>query len=453
MTERADLVVIGMGPGGEEVAERCAEAGLSVIGIESNLVGGECPYWGCIPSKTMVRAADALAEARRVPLVAGSATVTPDWAPPARRIRDETDTWDDTVAVKRFEGLGGRFIRGRGRLLGPGRAAVGDVEIEAARGVVVATGTSPVVPPIPGLAGTPLWTNREAIETEHVPESLVVIGGGAIGVELSQVFARFGSRVTVIEPADRLIAMEEPEAGDILDGVFAAEGISVRCRHRPVAVDHDGNSFTVRLDSGDAVSAVQLLVATGRAANLHDVGLDTVGLDPTAHSIPVDGHMRAGEKLWAVGDITGHGAFTSVAVYQARIAIADILGRPHSEASYHALARVTFTDPEVGATGLTEKLARDRGISVRTGSTPMSASIRGWIHGPGNEGIIKLVEDADRGVLVGATTMGPWGGEILGLLSLAVHARVPVATLRDMIYAYPTLHRGVEGALAALAAA
>jgi pyruvate/2-oxoglutarate dehydrogenase complex dihydrolipoamide dehydrogenase (E3) component len=454
MTERADVVVIGMGPGGEEVAERCAEAGLSVIGIESNLVGGECPYWGCVPSKMMIRAGDALAEARRVPLLAGSATVTPDWTPVARRIRDvATDNWNDAVAAKRFEDLGGRLIRGRGRLLGPGRVAVGDIEIEATRGVVVATGTSPVIPDIPGLAGTPLWTNHQAIETEHVPESLIVLGGGAVGVELSQVFARFGSRVTVIEPADRLIAMEEPEAGDILDGVFAAEGITVRCRRRAVAVEHDGNSFTVRLDGGDAVSAATLLVATGRRANLQDIGLETVGLDPQARSIPVDGHLRAGEKLWSVGDCTGHGAFTHVAIYQARIAIADILGRPHREASYHALPRVTFTDPEVGAAGLTEKQARQQGISVRAGSTPMSVSTRGWIHGPGNEGIIKLVEDADRGVLVGVTTMGPAGGEILGLLALAVHARVPVSELRDMIYAYPTLHRGVEDALAALAAA
>src|SRR5258708_22028698 len=196
MTEHAGLVVIGMGPGGEEVAERCAEAGLDVIGIEGLLVGGECPYWGCIPSKMMIRAADALAEARRVPKLAGSTTVTPDWAPVARRIRNEaTDNWDDTVAVQRFERLGGRFIRGYGRLLGPGRAAVGDVEIEAGIGVVIATGTSAIIPPIPGLLGTPLWTNREAIETEQVPDSLVVLGGGAVGAELAPAVARLGAAV------------------------------------------------------------------------------------------------------------------------------------------------------------------------------------------------------------------------------------------------------------------
>jgi pyruvate/2-oxoglutarate dehydrogenase complex dihydrolipoamide dehydrogenase (E3) component len=246
--------------------------------------------------------------------------------------------------------------------------------------------------------------------------------------------------------------MEEPEAGDVLDGVFASEGITVHCMSRAVAVEHDGNSFTVRLDDGTALSGSRLLVATGRRSNLQSIGLDTVGLDPSARAIPVDGHMRAGEKLWAVGDCTGHGNFTHVAVYQARIAIADILGQPHSEASYHALPRVTFTDPEVGAVGLTEKQARGQGIDVRTGTVPMSASIRGWIHGPGNDGVIKLVEDAGRGLLVGATAMGPAGGEIFGLLALAVHARVPVSAMRDMIYAYPTLHRGVEQALAKLLA-
>jgi pyruvate/2-oxoglutarate dehydrogenase complex dihydrolipoamide dehydrogenase (E3) component len=310
-----------------------------------------------------------------------------------------------------------------------------------------------VIPPIPGLDGTPLWTNRQAIETEQVPESLLVLGGGAVGAELAQVFARFGAQVSVVEPAERLISMEEPEAGDVLDGVFAREGIKVHCLSRAVAVEHDGNSFTVQIKGGEALTGTRLLVATGRRANLAAIGLDTVGLDPSARAIPVDGHMRAGEKLWAVGDCTGHGAFTHVAVYQARIAIADILGRPHTEASYHALPRVTFTDPEVGAVGLTERQAREQGIDVRCGATPMPASSRGWIHGPGNDGVIKLVEDRSRGVLVGATAMGPAGGEVFSLLAMAVHARVPVSAMRDMIYAYPTLHRGVEGALDKLAAA
>jgi len=451
MSERVDLVVIGMGPGGEELATICAKAGLSVVGIDRRLLGGECPYFGCIPTKMMVRAAAALGEGRRIPRLAGSATITSDWTPVARRIRDEaTHNWDDTTAVQRFEGTGGRFVRGTGRITAPGRVAVDGLEFEASRGVVVNTGTEPAVPPITGLDGTPYWTNREAVKTETAPDSLVVIGGGAIGVELAQVFARFGSRVTVLEGMDRLIAVEEPEAGDVLGGVFRDEGISVLTGARVVSVAYDGNVFTVALQDGRTATGERLLVATGRRANTRGIGLETVGLDPEARTIPVDTRMRAGERLWAIGDCTGHGAFTHVSTYQARIAGNDILGRPGSPASYHALPRVTFTDPEVGAAGLTEKQARDQGIDVRVATAPMSASTRGWIHGPGNEGILKLVADAATGTLVGATAMGPAGGEVLGFLALAVHARVQVSVMRDMIYAYPTLHRGIEPLLAAL---
>ena len=198
MSEHVDVVVVGMGPGGEDVASRLADSGLDVVGIDGRLLGGECPYWGCVPSKMMLRAAGLLAEARRIPQMAGEVSVTPDWAPVARRIREATDNWDDRVAVERFESKGGRFLRGWARLGGPGRVVVGDRELEAGRAVVIASGTQPWAPPLPGLAEGGYWTNREAIETERVPSSLLVLGGGAIGVELAQVFARFGSRVTVV---------------------------------------------------------------------------------------------------------------------------------------------------------------------------------------------------------------------------------------------------------------
>src|SRR5215831_348797 len=227
--EETDIIVVGMGAGGEDAAGRLAEAGLHVTGVEANLVGGECPYWGCVPSKMMIRAANLLAEARRIPGMAGQVTVRPDWAPVAARIRDEaTDTWNDEVAVERFEGKGGRLVRGRGRLAGPGRVVVGDQEFEARLAVVLATGSEPAVPPIPGLADVPYWTNHHFIETERLPSSLVVLGGGAIGVELAQVAARFGTDVTVIEALDRLLAQEEPEAGPLLAEVFGREGIRVR---------------------------------------------------------------------------------------------------------------------------------------------------------------------------------------------------------------------------------
>lgn len=448
MSEHADAVVIGMGPGGEDVAGRLAEAGLEVIGIEKRLLGGECPYWGCIPSKMMIRAANLLAEGRRMPGMAGTATVQPSWEPVARRIRDEaTDDWNDKVAVDRFEAKGGRFVRGEGRISGPGQVTVGDRTIEARRAIVLATGTSSALPPIPGLACPPCWTNREAVEVERLPESLIVLGGGAIGAELSQVFARFGVEVTVIEAMGRMLPSEEPEAGALLAEVLRSEGITVRTGAMATGVEHDGRGFIVTLAGGDTASAERLLVATGRQAEIGALGLDTIGLDASARWVSVDGYMRAAPGVWAVGDLTGEGAFTHVAMYQAGIAVADILGQPTAPADYRALPRVTFTDPEVGSVGLNAAQASERGIRVRVGMTRVPSSARGWIHKAGNEGFIKLIEDADRGILVGATSAGPTGGEVLSMLTLAVHAEVPTDQLRRMIYAYPTFHRAVEDAL------
>jgi pyruvate/2-oxoglutarate dehydrogenase complex dihydrolipoamide dehydrogenase (E3) component len=416
----ADVVVLGMGPGGEDVAGRLAQAGLDVIGIERELVGGECPYWGCVPSKMMLRAAHLLAEARRVPGMAGDAVVRPDWSPVAKRIREEaTDSWNDQVAVDRFEGKGGRFLRGEGRIVGPGSVAVGDGHVRARRGIVIATGTAPVVPLVPGLDQVPYWTNRDAVATEELPSSLVILGGGAIGVELAQVFARFGVDVTVVEAQDRLVPVEEPEAGPILAEVLAGEGVDVR-------------------------------VATGRRADLAALGVGSVGVDESQRWLPVDGHLRVTDGVWAVGDVTGKGAFTHVAMYQSPIAVADVLGRPGPAADYRSVPRVTFTDPEIGAVGMSEAAARHAGIDVAVGTVAVPGTARGWIHKAGNDGVIKLVADADRGVLVGATAMGPAGGEVLGLLTLAVHAEVPVEHLRRMIYTYPTFHRGVEDALRTL---
>ncbi len=447
-SETADVIVLGMGVGGELVAERVADAGLDVIGIEANLVGGECPYWGCIPTKMMTRAGNALAEARRVPVLAGSATVEPDWAPVAARIRNEaTDTWDDAAAVQRFEGKGGRFVRGTGRLDGPGRVEVDGRTLEARRAVVLATGTRPAVPPLPGLDNVEFWTNREAVEAKEVPPSLVVLGGGAVGLELGQVFARFGSKVTIVERGERVLPPEEPEACELVAEVFAKEGIDVRMGVGARSVAGTAEGVEVTLDDDERVTGERLLVATGRRTDLQQLGVASVGLDESARSVPVDDRLRAADRLWAIGDVTGLGPFTHIAVYQARIAAADILGEDAPPADYHALPRVTFTDPEVGAVGLTEQRARDEGIDVRVGFAPLQKSSRGWIHKVGNEGFFKLVEDRRRRVLVGATSVGPHGGETLGLLTLAVHAEVPVEQLRRMIYAYPTFHRGIEDAL------
>ncbi|MGI9597952.1 MAG: dihydrolipoyl dehydrogenase family protein [Acidimicrobiales bacterium] len=454
-TKQVDVVVIGMGPAGETVGGNLAEAGLNVIGVEGGLVGGECPYWGCVPSKMMIRAANLVAETRRVPDLAGSATVNPDWGPVAQRIRDQaTDNWDDTVAVDRFVNKGGHFVRGYATILGPGTGS-GLVEVngdlyQASKGVVVATGTLAAVPPIPGLADTPFWTNHDIIEAKELPESLVVLGGGAIGTELAQVMARFGVRVSVVEGLDRLLPKNEPEAGEVLADAFRAEGIDVHTGQFATEVRHSSDGFLVVLSDGTEVSGERLLVATGRRTFLDQLGVASLGVDAEAPFLATDDHQRVVDGLWAVGDIAGAGLFTHLATRQAEVAAADILGQPIEPLNLGALPAVTFTDPEVGAVGLSEAEARDRGLNVAVGFKPVGHTARGWLHATGNEGFIKLVVDTDRDLLVGATSMGPVGGEVLGMLALAVHAKVPVSALRTMIYAYPTFHKGVEDALGEL---
>jgi len=437
-----DLVVIGTGPGGEALATGAAKAGLEVVAVDRHLVGGECPYYGCIPTKMMVRGSDVVAEVRRAGEVAGEATIAPAWSVVARRVDEQATTgWDDTVAVDRLRDAGATVHHGVGRLAGVGRVEVATADGETLayttrRGVVVNPGTRPAVPPVEGLAGTPYWTNRDAVRVTELPSSLVVVGGGPIGCELAQVFARFGVRVTIVQHGPRLLPADEPEASALLADVFAHEGIRVLTGVELREVRYADGRFDLTLDaedSGHALVAERLLVAAGRVPNLDDLGLETVGLDPAARTIEVDEHLRAGERLWAIGDVTGHGAFTHVSMYQSAVALRDVLGQEGAPASYHAVPHVTFTDPEVGGVGMTERRAREAGLRVRTGTTRLEQSSRGFTHGPGGHGLIKVVEDADRGVLVGASAMGPAGGEILGLLAVAVHAAVPVDTLTSMI--------------------
>ena len=423
-------------------------------GVERHLTGGECPYYGCIPSKMIVRAADVLAEARRVDHLAGRAEVAPDFTPVADRIRDEaTDDWNDQVAVDRLVGKGVRFVRGTCVLDGVGEVVVGDDRFVAARGVVLNVGTSPAVPPIDGLAAAQPWTNRDVLQIRTAPASLAIIGGGAIGLELGQAFARFGTEVTIVEGGQRILGPEEPESSALLAAVLEREGVRIHTGAGVTKVSREGR-VVVTLADGTSIEADELLVAAGRIPNVRGIGLGTVGLDENGRpALTTDEHMRVAgvERLWAIGDITGRGAFTHMSMYESAIAGDDILGvaEPRSAAT-HAVSRVTFTDPEVGSVGMTEAQARAAGLDVRIGLADSSASTRGWIHGPGNEGLMKLVADAERGILVGATSVGPRGGEVLSMFNLAVHARVPISQLRTMIYAYPTFYRGALDALADL---
>ena len=449
-----DVVVLGLGPGGEASANKLAKAGLSVVGVERDLVGGECPYYGCIPSKMMIRAANVLQESRRVPELAGAATTSPDWSIVAERIRSEaTHGWDDTQSTKRLEDSGATVVRGHGRISGPRTVEVDGQTIRAAKGIVLNTGTSPGAPPIDGLEGTPYWTNRDVFRILELPSSLAVLGAGPIGCELAQVFARFGVEVTLLEVADRVLAAEEPEAGELLCSVLGREGVRVRAGMDICCLDHDEQGF--RIKAGDETFTTEkLLVAAGRVKQIADVGLETLGVDPDVPALDTDGRMRVLQDgrpvdgLWAVGDIVGKGAFTHTSIYQASVAVRSILGVDGPEADHRAVPRVTYTDPEIGSVGLTEQQARDQGYDVRTAVVDVAASSRGWLHHVGNEGLVKLVADGDE--LLGATSVGPMGGEVLSMLTTAIHARVPVSTLRTMIYPYPTFSGAVREALSKL---
>ena len=435
-----DVIVIGAGPAGEVVAGELAGRGRSVAIVEERLVGGECAFFACMPSKALLRPAEVLAEAQRVPGAAEALSGELDIAAVLRRRDEVTGGLDDARELPWLAERGITLIRGRGRLTGERTVAVDGVPHRARHAVVIATGSAPSLPDIQGLAQTLPWTNREATTAEAVPASLVVLGGGVVGVEMTQAYRELGADVAVVEPLERLLAREEEFASEEVAAALLALGVDLRLGAHARTVARDGAGVRVELADGSCLEAEEILVAAGRRPCSDDLGLETVGLRG-GETIEVDDRLRAGghDWLYAVGDINGHSLQTHVGKYQARVA-ADVIAGGDARVLHDRAGapRVVFTDPQVAAVGLTLAEALARGLDVRAYDSPTSATAGASFHGRDTAGTSRLVLDADRRVVVGATFVGVEVAEWLHAATIAVVAEVPLELLRHATPVFPT---------------
>ena len=432
-----NVVVLGAGATGEAfvAALRRLDAETRITVVEHELVGGECSYWACIPSKTLLRPLEVVARARLAPGAAEA--IGPVDSAKVFWWRDQVAGKDDTSQAEWLGKQGAELVRGTGIVSEPGLVTVGDREF-AYDALLVATGSVPIVPPVEGLAEVPHWGSREATSASAVPQSLAVVGGGAVGCELAQCYTRLGSRVTLVQGGDRLLPRMDPEATSILAETLAEEGVELRFGAEATRVEGGGGEpFRLELEGQEPVEAERLLVATGRKPNVEGFGLERLALTIEKRGIAVDERLSAADGVWAAGDVTGVAPFTHVGKYQGRIAAANVAGQK-VEADYRAIPACIFTDPQVASAGDTS------GRGAVTASWPLeSVSRTSTFQRPKRAGLAKLYADPERRVLVGATAVGPEAGEWIGQLTLAIRAEVPVDVLRDTIQPFPSFSEAV----------